>query len=174
MTEMWRSVPGWEGYYEVSSLGRVKSLTRTVQNRPGVFMTRRGRVLTPHRTRDGYLVVWLTRENARTEYRIHRLVLSAFVGAEPEGTEGCHNDGDKTNNAVANLRWDTRSANTYDKVRHGAHPMSSKTHCPQGHPYDAENTYRPPGRRERHCRTCRTEAKRRHAARLAARKVAAA
>lgn len=160
MSEQWRDVPGWEGFYAVSDLGRVKSLARSVPGRPGVLINRRERELTPTVNRDGYHVVWLTRANRRTEFRLHRLVLAAFVGSCPEGQEGCHNDGDKANNALSNLRWDTRSANTLDKVRHGAHPMASKTHCKNGHPFSELNTYHvPTGGRQ--CRTCRAAAKRR-------------
>jgi hypothetical protein len=50
---------------------------------------------------------------------VHRLVLETFVGSCPEGMEGCHGDGDKTNNALLNLRWDTPKSNTCDRIRHG-------------------------------------------------------
>lgn len=54
-------------------------------------------------------------------FKIHRLVLEAFVGPCPEGMECCHNDGDPANNHVGNLRWDTHRNNLADKVRHGTH-----------------------------------------------------
>jgi hypothetical protein len=160
MTEQWRAVPGWEGYYEVSDLGNTKALARSVPGRPGVLINRRERNLTQQVTPDGYRVVTFTRANRRTEMRVHRIVLSAFVDPCPGGMEGCHNDGDKANNRLDNLRWDTRSANTRDKVRHGAHPMASKTHCKHGHPFNEINTYHVPSG-GRQCRTCRLAAKRR-------------
>lgn len=154
MSERWLPIPGWEGYYEVSDLGRVKSCARSVPGRPGRMINRRERILTPMVSRDGYLCVALCRDNVRHHTRVHRAVLLAFVGPCPDGMEGCHGDGDSRNNALTNLRWDTRSANTYDKVAHGTHPQSSKTHCPQGHAYDEANTYWVPSRGGRHCREC--------------------
>lgn len=159
MTETWRPVPGWEGYYAISDMGRVKSLARSVPGRPGVLINKRERLLASQMNASGYLQVWLCRDNRRSQQLVHRLVLLAFAGACPDGQEGCHGDGDKTNNAVANLRWDTRSANTHDKVRHGTHPMAARTHCPAGHPYDDDNTYTTPTG-SRMCRRCRAEKKR--------------
>ncbi len=52
---------------------------------------------------------------------VHRLVLLTYVGPCPEGMEACHNDGDKSNNHVSNLRWDTRKNNHKDKKLHGTH-----------------------------------------------------
>jgi hypothetical protein len=157
----WREVPGWEGFYAVSDTGLVKSLARTVERLPSA-MTLRERELNIGVHTDGYHVVYLARGGERTQFRVHRLVLTAFVGPCPEGMEGCHNDGNPINNHLDNLRWDTRSANAHDTVRHGAHPMASKTHCKSGHPYNALNTYVSPGSSKRTCRTCRLVSKRRY------------
>lgn len=59
---------------------------------------------------------------------VHRLVLEAFVGPCPDGMEGCHNDGNAANNTLANLRWDTRSANVVDAYRHGTLPHGEGHH----------------------------------------------
>jgi hypothetical protein len=67
---------------------------------------------------NGYMQVGLTNKQQR-HFHVHRLVLLAFVGPAPEGMECCHNDGNKANNALSNLRWDTRSANMKDRTRHG-------------------------------------------------------
>jgi hypothetical protein len=157
--ENWLPVPGWEGFYEVSDQGRVRGVARSVPGRPGVLINKRERLLTPNLDCDGYPRVWLCRNGGRLERRIHVLVALAFVGPRPDGFEVCHADGDKTRNTPDNLRWGTRSENTYDKVRHGAHPQARKTHCPQGHPYDETNTYliRTGGRA---CRTCTKQRKR--------------
>lgn len=159
MSTDWRPVVGYEGIYDVSIDGRVRSRARRYETRPGVFANRSARMLQPQWTTDGYLIAFLSRDGSKRELRVHRLVLEAFVGPCPEGMEGCHNDGDKTNNHVSNLRWDTRSANTHDKVRHGAHPQARKTHCPQGHAYDETNTYWIK-RGGRACRTCTNDRKR--------------
>lgn len=116
--EEWRPVVGYEGYYEVSNLGRVRSLVRMVRNRWGLF-PRRGVVLKPGPTADGHLNVVLCREGRRDTQSVHRLVLSAFVGPCPPRHEGAHWDRDPSNNHLSNLRWATKSQNYDDRRRHG-------------------------------------------------------
>ncbi len=65
------------------------------------------------------MVVNLSKNNKAKTYKVHTLVLNAFVGPCPEGMECCHNDGDFTNNYVDNLRWDTHQENQRDMVKHG-------------------------------------------------------
>jgi hypothetical protein len=62
----------------------------------------------------------------KTSHYVHRLVLQAFVGPNPEGTVCCHNDGDPSNNRLNNLRWDTYRANEQDKLRHGTWLVGSQ------------------------------------------------
>lgn len=76
----------------------------------------------------GYLIVTL-RDSGGIIRRcciVHRLILEAFVGPCPPGMEGCHNDGNRSNCALFNLRWDTRKANHYDKTIHGTMPVGAK------------------------------------------------
>lgn len=114
-TEAWLPVVGYEGCYEVSDLGRVRSLDR--KTRRGV---RPGRVLRPAQTGiGGHLGVNLSLRGEQITKRIHRLVIEAFVGPRPEGLQCCHNDGNPRNNRVENLRWDTQSSNMQDMFRHG-------------------------------------------------------
>ncbi len=61
----------------------------------------------------------LSTKGSQSRRYVHRLVLLAFVGDPPPGTEACHNDGNRDNNSRANLRWDTRKANVADAARHG-------------------------------------------------------
>jgi hypothetical protein len=152
MSETWRDIPGWAGYYAVSDLGRVKSLARTIVIRTGVTRDRKEEVRRPGVDSSGYLSVPLSRDGRKVQIAVHRLVLLAFVGPCPPGLEGCHGDGDKFNNCVSNLRWDTHSANMVDRISHDNNPQLKKTHCPQGHPYDEANTYH--WRGQRHCRAC--------------------
>jgi len=129
MQETWLPVVGYEGLYEVSDLGRVRSLPKVTSRggrmaAPVVRMP--GKVLKPVPTKKGgYLTIRLYPLNGgkgtSRSYRIHRLVLAAFVGPCPPGLEGCHYDGDPKNNALTNLRWDTYEANRADMRRHGRH-----------------------------------------------------
>lgn len=143
--EQWLPVPGYEGRYEVSDLGRVRSQRR--QGAPG-------RVRTPQK-RGPYLSLMLYRDHQPKEWRIHALVAAAFLGPRPDGLLICHRDGDSQNNRPMNLYYGTWSDNNLDTVRHGRHWNSLKTHCRNGHPYSPENTIQEPGRRT--CRTCRHE-----------------
>jgi len=148
--EEWRPIAGFHGY-EVSSLGRVRSwkrgpkpilLAQSVSCKSGhlkVFL------FTPERDS--------TSRPTRRIRRVHRLVTEAFIGPLPTGMETRHLDGDPTNNALTNLRYGTHSENQLDAVAHGTHAMATRTHCPQGHPYDAENTYACK-RGARHCKEC--------------------
>lgn len=155
MTEIWKPVPEWVGYYEVSDQGRVRSVGRTVPRTNGRPLNLRSKILKGSVNACGYVVVALCRDDTKLSRSVHRLVLTAFVGPQPEGMEGCHFDGDPANNCLDNLRWDTRSGNTYDRVRHGTHSQARKTHCAHGHPFDEANTYLAPGKfRQRTCRTC--------------------
>lgn len=159
--EEWRPVPNFERWYEVSNHGRVRSLDRRGEHRNGRPFYR-GQLLKPGKSRRGRLVVILRKNGEHKQWQLHRLVAEVFIGPCPPGLECCHNDGNHLNNHVSNLRWDTRSSNQLDQVKHGQHVHARKTHCPSGHPYSEENTrWRRTGGRA--CKTC-------HRIRSAARK----
>ena len=102
--EEWRPAAGFPSYL-VSNWGRVASIVNTPI------------IMKPGRDGRGYATVVLSgRPKART-VRVHRLVLSAFVGPCPEGMEACHWDGNRMNNHIDNLRWDTHKANCGDRRR---------------------------------------------------------
>jgi hypothetical protein len=124
MHELWKPVTGWQGRYEVSSLGRMRSVDRVdeVTNRFGCreLRSHKGRLLLLGQTKTGYVLVTMTRPGAiRACKYVHRLVAEAFIGPCPNGMEVCHGDNDRANNASYNLRYDTRSSNALDRHRHG-------------------------------------------------------
>jgi hypothetical protein len=134
--ERWVAAPGMSGY-EVSDRGRVRSLDRKIVRSDGVVQRWPGRLLRPRVRESGHLHVM---GSDRRNYRVHRLVLEAFVGPCPaDGHEACHNDGNPSNNRLENLRWDTRKANAQDTLRHGRNHQRSKTHCPRNHILAAPN-----------------------------------
>lgn len=151
--EQWLPIVGWEGLYEVSDLGRVRSLDRELD---GKFRKRmRGRVLSPILSGHHYPLVQLCRDGAVERHRVHRLVAQAFLGPCPVGMNVCHWDDNPLNNQLSNLRYGTRSDNMRDRVRNGTHNESSKTHCKRGHEFTLSNTYIFPPTGARRCRACK-------------------
>lgn len=107
MQEIWKAIPGYEGKYEVSDQGRVRSFC----------LNKQGKFLKPGRMPGGHLSVALGRNNSQC---VHKLVLISFVGEAPERHECLHINGIPNDNRLCNLRWGTRSENMKDAYAHGA------------------------------------------------------
>lgn len=153
--EQWLDIPGYEGYYQVSSMGRVKTLHRVTIRNNGWPITVREKIRKLFLDKRGYWRVSLRKPGQNTHHLVHRLVLEAFVGPCPEGMEACHNDGDPGNAKLSNLRWDSSSSNNFDIVKHGNHFAKNKTHCPQGHLLASFNVVASYARRgHRKCLSC--------------------
>lgn len=130
MSEVWKDIAGYEGAYQVSNFGNVRSIDRLVSvtyegGKEGV-KRRRGVKMRPKRIVGGYLMVSISRKGSDTGLLVHRLVLEAFVGPCPEGMEGCHNDSNPENNFLGNLRWDTSKSNHQDRVSNGTSGKGEK------------------------------------------------
>ncbi len=112
--EEWRPAVGWEGLYEVSDLGRVKSLDRYISAQGRRYSCR---LLKPGN--DGrYLFVILRKDGVSTNRKVHRLVLEAFEGPRPSGMEALHGPGGVHDNCwPESLHWGTRLENVRDLVR---------------------------------------------------------
>lgn len=133
----WAPIPGFEGRYEASDTGLIRSLDRTIETQRGSRRIK-GRVLKPGRLgHSNHLHVVL---DGRIDRTVHSLVLEAFVGPAPDGMEARHRDDDPRNNALANLTWGTRSQNSYDAINNQRHFHAGLTHCRRGHELTPENT----------------------------------
>ena len=158
--ERWKPVVGWEGFYEVSDRGRVRSCERTIdypaskRARPyTAVVAPKMRKQTPA-AQGKYLAVTLIRPGVpQQKPYVHTLVLEAFVGPRPDGLVCRHRNGNNHDNRLRNLAWGTYAENNRDTVQHGTHKNSQKTHCKRGHEYTPENTY--VHGTARHCRACR-------------------
>lgn len=123
ITEEWRPIAGYEGFYEVSNLGRVRSLDRLVE-RAGRWGNDTamlcGRILKQTPNSKGYLRVYLARDGGTITARVNRLVAKAFL-EDPEAGKDlvCHKNGDPADNNVKNLRWDHQVGNLADTIEHG-------------------------------------------------------
>lgn len=121
--EVWKDIPGYEGQYQVSSLGRVKSLSRIVNGKCHYTdkpFTRRTKdiILRPGRyCKSGHVSVVLG--NKVNGQPVHQLVMRAFIGPAPTGQEVLHLNGDPTDNRIENLRYGTRTDNIIDVYRQG-------------------------------------------------------
>ena len=145
--EEWLPVPGYEGYYVVSNLGRVRSIDRT--NHLGWKYS--GRMLSAATHHKGYKYVVMCRDGEPRTFQVTRLVLEAFVGPPPsEDHQAHHANGDAGDDRLANLSWGTSKQGMQNRVRRGTRLPSI---CRNGHPYDEANTYVSPTG-ARHCRAC--------------------
>lgn len=115
--------------YEVSNLGRARSLPRFVSN----GTPRRGRVLRQEKTSNGYLRVCVSVGDRKRHVLVHRAVADAFHGMCPDGMQVRHLDGTRDNNQAENLAWGTASENMRDRRRHGTDFNANKETCPRNH-----------------------------------------
>lgn len=105
LEEIWRDIDEYEGYYQISNLGNVKSLPRVIVRDNGRIHTVREKILKPGKDRGGYQFVILSKDGKTKTYTIHRLVASAFLENPNNYEQVNHIDEDKTNNVVSNLEW---------------------------------------------------------------------
>ena len=102
--EIWKDIEGYEGLYQISNLGNVKSLN---YNKTG-----KERILTPQKNNKSYLKVGLCKQAKSKTYKIHRLVAQAFLPNQNNLPQVNHKDEDKQNNAASNLEWCTNKYNS--------------------------------------------------------------
>lgn len=141
MQEVWKDIPCYEGIYQISTSGQIKSSDRPVWH--GTFMyTRKGTIRKPFNT-SGYDAVRLSKDGKKTFFTVHRLVALTFIPNPDNLPEVNHKDGNKLNNHVDNLEWCTPSQNTQhavdtgliskqgliDKSRMGADKVSVRLRC---------------------------------------------
>lgn len=122
MIEEWRTIVGYEGLYEVSNTGQIRSFDRYVKYSNGRIHLHKGKVLSPIKDKDGYLQVNLCYNGKIHQIKIHRLVAQAFLSNPDNLPYVNHKDEVKTNNSVDNLEWcDVKYNNNYgsrkDKAR---------------------------------------------------------
>lgn len=139
--ESWLPIAGFEGRYDVSDTGRVRTV-KTGLIRCGTT--------TPTQL---YPALFLGRGNQRY---VHDLVAAAFIGPKPSGMDVLHGNDRPTDNRAVNLSYGTRQKNIRDMVARGRHRTARIDRCPESHPYDEENTYRNT-KGARVCRACKRD-----------------
>ena len=114
---IWKDIKGYEGRYQISNLGQVKSLFFTNNKTKKSYY--REKILKQQKTRQGYMTIRLSQDSMDKTYRVHRLVAEAFIENQKNKKEVNHIDGDKQNNTVDNLEWVTRSENQIHAYKNG-------------------------------------------------------
>lgn len=120
--EKWESIPGYEGRYCVSNMGRVYSMERVMENSRGYIYTIPGRIMKQRKNIWGYWCVGLTKNSKQIVYRVHRLVAAAFLNMPLRTDRSAtvnHIDGDKTNNHLTNLEVVSQMQNNHHAIALG-------------------------------------------------------
>ena len=117
--EIWKDIPGYEGYYQVSNYGSFRSLNRIIKYKNNGLRIYPGKILLTEPTKDNYRRIVLMKEGVKIRYMCHRLVALAFI-PNPENKPNInHIDGNKSNNIVSNLEWCTPSENSLHAFKTG-------------------------------------------------------
>lgn len=124
MEEIWKDIEGYEGYYQVSNLGRVRSLDHIDCRGRHI----KGKTTKQLKDKDGYYYVQLNKNGVQTKKKVHRLVAIAFIPNPENKREVSHLDETKTNNQVSNLEWATSKENNNMPIRRQRLSQYLKTH----------------------------------------------
>jgi len=128
--EIWKDVKGYDGLYQVSNLGRVKSLDRYVNSKGDSQQLKKGKVLNMHLKKDGYIGIVLCNYGKQKNFRVHRLVAESFIPNPENKAQVNHIDGIKTNNNFLNLEWATDSENIKHAFKNNLIPKASGSKNP--------------------------------------------
>lgn len=120
MIRIWKDINGYEGQYEISNLGEVKTLTRQVKGKAGL-RTLRERLLKLQVDKQGYICVQLSNDCFMKMHKVHRLVATAFIPNPYNKKTVNHKDGNKANNHFQNLEWNTQLENNLHAIKIGLH-----------------------------------------------------
>lgn len=111
MKELWKDIEGYKGFYQISNLGKVRSMNRIIVRSDGLKMNFKGKSLSEATDSIGYSFVVLSSNLTSKSFMVHRLVASSFVDNPDSLPEVNHKNGIKTDNRVENLEWTTHSQN---------------------------------------------------------------
>lgn len=130
MEEVWKDIKGYEGLYQVSNLGNVRSIERKVDYRiKGTYAIKPSILLKPSINKNGYLSVALSKNNKIKRMRVNRLVALNFISNPNKKPQVNHIDGNKSNNNVNNLEWCTNSENQLHAYKSGLHKIQKGIEC---------------------------------------------
>ena len=125
MTEIWKDIQGYEGFYQISNLGNVKSLERVVDKGNGILQHRKERIMNKRESVDGYYIAKLNVNKESTSIAIHILVARHFIDNPNNYPEVNHKDCNRKNNQVDNLEWCTHQQNVEHSKQLGHYKTKS-------------------------------------------------
>ena len=129
--EVWKDIPGYEGRYQVSSIGRIKSLPRYVNNHTGKILIKE-KILAQRPDKKGYMRIDLNDSKGKKHfYGVHRLVMMAFAPNPLNKPQVNHIDGNKSNNNLENLEWCTNGENQKHAYKNGLNKVTGKAGRPK-------------------------------------------
>ncbi len=120
--EVWKDIPGYDGMYQASSCGRIRSIDRVIEQCKGntsYIRLMKGKIIKPFKYSNGYLMVSLSKDGKIKLSTVHRLILSSFTPQTDRNLVVNHKDGNKLNNLLSNLERVTHSDNNIHAVKHG-------------------------------------------------------
>lgn len=137
MKEIWKDIKGYEGFYQVSNMGRVKGIEREVYSghNYSVLRIEKEKIYKGYKVKNGYIYQTLLKNGKRKTFKLHRLVAETFIPNPDNKPQVNHIDGDKENNKVSNLEWVTRKENLNHAYKTGLSKI-----CPVLQ-YDLEGNY---------------------------------
>ncbi len=124
--EEWRPVPGYEGLYDASSCGRIKSLPRVIQHKNGHKQNAPSVVLRQGIGSHGYPTVTLSKGGTVKKRTVHSIIAEAFIGKRPDGFETRHLDGNRRNCHTDNLKYGSHEQNQANRIAHGTDGRGQK------------------------------------------------
>lgn len=133
MGEEWKDIDGYDGFYQISNKGNVRSLKAVRCIKGKNIIVKRERMMRPFDNGNGYKMVSLSKDSRTKNFYVHRLVASAFLDNPGELEQVNHKDFNRSNNDVSNLEWCTARYNSnYSKCHH---PIFHKSTTSSGHKY---------------------------------------
>lgn len=128
MIEIWKPVKGYEGYYEVSDFGNVRSLDKYIKCRGGNLRLLKGRIISLCKDKDGYLIFNLIKDKVRKNCKVHRLVAENFIDNPKNKPQVNHKNGIKSDNRLENLEWCLPVENMKHAVKNGFYKSGKEHH----------------------------------------------
>ena len=124
--EYWVPIPNYEGYYEISTIGNIRSIKRSILTKSGYLKPEKERIITQRISNKGYSTVTLSKNGQSKSQHVHRLLAQAFIPNPENKATVNHLNGDKLDNRIENLEWATYSENAIHAYKSGLYKSNER------------------------------------------------